>query len=108
MAFHSGMMATVLVAGEESEPFAVEVGVKQGCAMAPVLFNIYLAASNFLFARRNAGNGSVHLVNRLDGSLFNLQRLKARTKVSMNTSQRFSMLKTAPSEHTPRKTYSAL
>ena len=81
-AFHSGMMATVLVAGEESEPFAVEVGVKQGCAMAPVLFNIYLAAANFLFARRNAGNGSVHLVYRLDGSLFNLQRLKARTKVS--------------------------
>ena len=80
--FHSGMMATVLVAGEESEPFAVEVGVKQGCAMAPVLFNIYLAAANFLFTRRNAQNGSIHITYRLDGNLFNLQRLKARTKIS--------------------------
>ena len=29
----------------------------------------------------SAGNGSVHLVYRLDGSLLNLQRLKTRTKV---------------------------
>ena len=81
-AFQTGMMATVLVTGEELEPFAVEVGVKQGCAMALVLFNIYLAAANFLFARRNAGSGSVHLVYRLDSSLFNLKRLKARPQKS--------------------------
>ena len=38
-AFHTGMMATGFVSGEESDAFGVGVGVKQECAMAPVLFN---------------------------------------------------------------------
>ena len=47
--FHDGMMATVLVGEDETDAFEVGVGVKQGCGMAPVLFNIYLAAATFLF-----------------------------------------------------------
>ena len=84
-AFHTGMMATVLVSGEESDAFGVGVGVKQRCAMAPVLFNIYLAAANRLFNQRIREECSIHLAYRLDGSLFNLRRLKARTKVSHET-----------------------
>ena len=84
-AFHTDMVATVLIAGEESEPFGVGVGVKQGCAMAPVLFNIYLAAANVLFHQRIEEGCGLNLTYRLDGSLFNLQRLKARTKVSHET-----------------------
>ena len=52
------MMATVLVSAEESEAFGVEVGVKQGCAMAPVLFNIYLAAVE---SRRRFGKNPVFI-----------------------------------------------
>ena len=81
-AFHSGMLATVFVAGEESEPFDVGVGVKQGCAMAPVLFNIFLAAAHILFNQRITSEVGITITYRLDGNLFNLQRLKARTKVS--------------------------
>ena len=84
-AFHTDMMATVCVAGEESEAFGVAVGVKQGCAMAPVLFIIYLAAASILFYQRIENECGVSLTYRLDGSLFNLQRLKARTKVSPET-----------------------
>ena len=69
------MMVTDLVAGEESEPLAVGVSVKQGYAKAPVLFNIYPAAVNFLFSRMNAQTDRIHIAYRLDDSLFNLQRL---------------------------------
>ena len=33
------MMVTVVYENEESEAFAVNNGVKQGCVLAPVLFN---------------------------------------------------------------------
>ena len=36
--FHDGILATVLVGGEQTDAFGVGVGVKQGCAMAPVFF----------------------------------------------------------------------
>ena len=70
------MMATVLVVSEESEPFEVGVGVKQGGSIASVLFNISLEAANFLFAKRNEDQHSIHLTYRLNSSLFNLDRLK--------------------------------
>ena len=79
--FHTGMTATALVAGEVSESFEIGVGVEHGCAMAPVLFNMYLAATDFLFAQQNEDEFSILLTHRLDGSLFNLDLLKAYTKV---------------------------
>lgn len=81
-AFHDGMKASVMVGGEETADFDVTVGVKQGCVVAPVLFNIYLAAVTMLFRQRFPAGHGVELNYRLDGSLFNLRRLQARTKVS--------------------------
>lgn len=81
-AFHSDMRATVAIGGEETESFGVGTGVKQGCVMAPVIFNIYLAAATYLFRKRFRSGGGVEIAYRLDGSLFNLRRLEARTKVS--------------------------
>ncbi len=40
--FYENASATVLVNGELSESFSVEVGVRQGCIMSPWLFNIYM------------------------------------------------------------------
>ena len=40
--FHDGMEASVLAAGGETEPIQVGNGLRQGCIMAPVLFNLYL------------------------------------------------------------------
>ena len=39
-AFHTEMYAPVSTAGDVSEPFQVLAGVKQGCVLAPVLFNL--------------------------------------------------------------------
>ena len=42
-AFHEDMVATVRVAGGCSEPIQVCNGLRQGCVMARVLFNLYFA-----------------------------------------------------------------
>lgn len=81
-AFHDGMRASVLIGGEETESFDVTMGVKQGCVIAPVIFNIYLAAATLLFRERMPHGRGITLTYRLDGSLFNLRRLQAETKVS--------------------------
>ena len=35
------MIGQVLSDGEASEPFSISNGVKQGCVLAPVLFNLF-------------------------------------------------------------------
>ena len=78
--FHTGMFARVVVGGLESDPFEVKVGVKQGCVLAPVLFNIYMSAVTLLSRYQLQLDDGVAFRYRLDGSLFNLRRLKALTK----------------------------
>ncbi len=76
---HDGMQARVLTGELQSESFEVNVGVKQGCVLAPVLFNIFLSAITCLFHRVMGHEDGVHVEYRLDGSLFNIRRLQART-----------------------------
>ena len=42
--FHTGMCAQVVMAGSQSSSFPVEVGVKQGSVLAPIIFNLHLVA----------------------------------------------------------------
>ena len=42
--FHTGMCAQVVMAGYQSSNFPVEVGVKQACVLAPIIFNLLLVA----------------------------------------------------------------
>ena len=81
-AFHTNMQASVVVGGDETESFAVQVGVKQGCVMAPVIFNLYVAAATMLFRQRSSPELGIGLTYRLDGSVFNLRRLQCPTKTS--------------------------
>ena len=76
------MKAKVTVGGRESDLFDVLVGVKQ-CVLAPVIFNFLVAVT---LACRNGlpTNVGIPYAYRLDGSLFNLRRLKAETKISNN------------------------
>ena len=78
--FHNGMSARVSAGGLLSNEFEVSVGVKQGCVLAPTIFNIYLAAITLLARYNLSPDNSIAVNYRLDGNLFNLQRLKAYTK----------------------------
>ena len=42
--FHSGMQATVRTSGGATDKIDVNNGLRQGCVMAPVLFNLYFGA----------------------------------------------------------------
>ena len=85
-ALHDGMTATVVANGGESESFESSVGVRQGCVLAPILFNLFVSAITTLVHQNNNINETgVHVNYRLDGNLFDLSRLKARTRVSTVT-----------------------
>ena len=76
-------MARVQDNGETSEAFPVTNGVKQGCVLAPTLFSIMFSAM-LSDAFRDANLG-ISLTYRTDGSIFNIRRLQAKTKVSETT-----------------------
>ena len=80
---HDGMLARVQSNGATSEPFPVTNGVKQGCVLAPTLFSMFFAAMLMdAFGDDNLGIGINY---RYDGSIFNLRRLQAKTKVTKDT-----------------------
>ena len=77
--FHDGSRGTVKFDGNSSEAFDINIGVKQGCVLAPTLFAIY-----FSILLKHAFGSAVEgvlLRTRSDGKLFNPARLRAKTKV---------------------------
>ncbi|PFX31654.1 Transposon TX1 uncharacterized 149 kDa protein [Stylophora pistillata] len=76
--FHDSMTGLVFFGGEASEPFEITNGVKQECVLAPVLFNL-LFACVLSYAVKDIEDG-VYIRYKLDGSLFDLRRLNAKTK----------------------------
>jgi hypothetical protein len=81
--FHDNMTGLVLSGGDASQPFNISNGVKQGCVLAPVLFNLFLTCA-LNHAVRDIQDG-VYLKYRMDGSLFDLRRLNAKTKTTERT-----------------------
>ena len=75
------MAARVCVGGQISDPFDVSIGVKQGCVLAPTIFNLYLSAITLLARYNIQSEDGIAISYRLDGSLFNLRRLKSKSKV---------------------------
>ena len=77
--FHTNMKGTVQFDGSSSRSFDIRSLVKQGCVLAPTLFGIFFA----LLLRHAFGTASegICLRTRSDGRLFNLGRLRAKTKV---------------------------
>ncbi|CAG9128775.1 unnamed protein product [Plutella xylostella] len=73
--FHDGMCGTVFD-GEESGPFNVNRGVRQGCVLASTLFGIFFSVL-LLVAFKNCDVG-VHLHTRKDGRLFNINLLRSK------------------------------
>ena len=80
--FHTGMCAQVVMAGSQSSRFPVEVGVKQGCVVAPIIFNLLLVAISLVSHRDLQSSDCVGIEYCRDGGLFNLRRLQAKTMTS--------------------------
>ena len=77
---YSQVHARLIVDGILTEPFEYNSGVKQGCKLAPTLYGIY-AAVLLLLAYENVGHQfSIKIRFRYNGDLFDLRRLKAKTK----------------------------
>ena len=77
--FHEGMKARVQSSGSTSGSFDVVSGVKQGCVLAPALFNLYLTA--ILIVAFSDCDTGVRMEYRTDGGLLNIRRFGAKTKV---------------------------
>ncbi|XP_076028432.1 uncharacterized protein LOC143017527 [Oratosquilla oratoria] len=70
----------VLSGGEVSEPFNISNGVKHGCVLAPILFNLFfIYGLNHAFRDLDLG---VYLRFRFEGSVFDLRRLNTKTKTT--------------------------
>ena len=86
---HYGMMGRV--SERESDGFEVNAGVKQGCVIAPSLFSLF--AAMLKEATEDMPQGvSIRFRN---GSVFNLSRLKASTKVTEALIRELLLLMTA-------------
>ena len=77
--FHDDMQGIVQFDGNFSKPFYIRSGVKQGCVLAPTLFGIFFS----LMLKHALGDSTegILLHTRSDGKLFNLSRLKAKSKI---------------------------
>ncbi|XP_042243417.1 uncharacterized protein LOC121880327 [Homarus americanus] len=80
--FHEDMQACVLAGATKSKPCSIEVGVKQGCVLASVIFNLYLTAEALISLNSMSDDDGVKMQFHLDGNLFNLRRLQTITKTS--------------------------
>ena len=78
---HDGLGATVLDNGDTSYSFPVTNGVKQGCVLAPTLFSMVFAA--MLHDASQDNDDGIQLKYKTDRGVFNLRRLKAKTKVKV-------------------------
>ena len=74
--FHTDMSARVMQGGELSKSFGVNTGVKQGCVLAPVIFNLSLVAVTLVFRHNISAADGFCIEYRLDGSLFNIHLCK--------------------------------
>ena len=80
---HTGMYTQVVMAGSQSSNCHIEVGVKQGCVLAAIIFNLFLVAITHVSYRDLQSSDCVGIEYRLDSGFFNLRRLQTKT---MNSS----------------------
>lgn len=72
------MTGQVLFNGDQSDPFKVSNKVKQGCVLAPILFNLLFTC--ILRQAMQDFEEGVYIDYCYDGSIFDLHRLSVKTK----------------------------
>ena len=77
----SAVWAVTVVLILQSSSFPVEVGVKHGCFLAPIIVNLLLVAMTLVSYRDLQSSDCVGIEHRLD-RLFILRHLQAKTKTS--------------------------
>ena len=79
MSFHSNMQARVRVDGELLEEIEVTNGLRQGCNMAPTLFNLFACAvaERWTERIREAEGAGTRILYKLDQQLFRRSTRKA-------------------------------
>jgi hypothetical protein len=82
---HVGAKATARMDGIFSEEFLLEVGLKQGSILSPLLFNIYCGAiiRRILEKLEELVKCGIFVRFRLQGSMFDVQQLKRRDALIM-------------------------
>lgn len=70
----------LIVDGELAQSLEYNSGVNQGCKLAPTLFRIYTAVLLWLAFKKIKHTCSVRIRLPYNGDLFDLRRLKAKTK----------------------------
>ena len=80
---HDGMRVTVLDNGDTSDSIPVTHGGEQGCVLAPTLSSMVSAAMLRDASQHN--DDGIQLKYKTDRGVFNLRRLKAKTKVKVAT-----------------------
>ena len=81
---YSNVHARLIVDGELTDPFENNTsGVKQGCKQAPTLYGIYAAVLLRLAYKTIGHQHSIKVRFRYDGNLFDLRRLKNKSKIFM-------------------------
>ncbi|KYO37838.1 hypothetical protein Y1Q_0010288 [Alligator mississippiensis] len=77
--FHDDILIHVVDDDESSEQFAVTSGVKEGCVLAPTLFNMMLSVM-LTYAVQDCDIG-IDIRYQTDGKIFNLRQLQAKKKL---------------------------
>ena len=75
------MRATVIDNGDTSDSFPVTNVVKEGCVLGPTVFSMIFAA--VLHDASQDNDDGIQLKYRTHGDVFNLERLKAESKVKV-------------------------
>ena len=77
---YTDVHARLIVDGERTQSLEYNSGIKQGCKLAPTLFGIYAAVLLWLAFKKIKHTCSVQIRLSYDGNIFDLRRLKAKTK----------------------------
>jgi len=69
-------MSSRVVQGEKCRSLGVNTGFRQGCVLAPVIFNLFLVAATLVFHHNISAADGITIKYRVDGNLFNIRLCK--------------------------------